>query len=307
MQRQRHSDILALRCARRAPVLATATPETLEQRLRHLLSWLHFWRHNATDDLSSQTAEAARNAPERDGALSALRWWHRHRNGASDAVRELGAAVRAGDLEDAAERLSVMSLKWLRPSRTKPVNDSSVRVDTDLERGVARAAAFLADALTPWDFDRREPALTFVSSWTDDLRAEPGTADEFALVKLASTVKPLHGEWKLTGRTQLFPLGAGGSVIGKAGIYLAGDAPAYVGVEADRVIALPWLPRTRLFVNANYRSSRVPFAPPVVASAGVQHTFALDTRLDLTFRVGVSTRQADKPWFFSPMPQSSYF
>lgn len=306
MRSQQHSEWHTSRCARRT--LATATPEGFEPRLRQLLDRLQFWRDADPDELPSTRGDKASDVLARDGPLGVFKWWRRNeqsaREAAHDAVQQLqdaGTAMRAGDLKSAVENLSEMGVQLLpAPPGASADGESPLAI-------MERCATFIIASLTPWDFDRREPALTFVTSWMDELRAAPGAPDIGPLVRFTSTIKPLHSEWKLSARTKLLELGHGGVLIGKAGVFLAGDAPAYVGLEADRVIALPRLSHTKLFANTNYRSSRKPFATPVVASVGVQQTLVFAKRLELTLRVGLSTRHADRPLFFSPMAHSTYF
>lgn len=163
----------------------------------------------------------------------------------------------------------------------------------------------LAEAVCPWDYDRKEPSLTFVNVWTD---VESVTNEnESARVKLVSTIKPLHQEWKATARTKLLSLGPGGVVFGKAGIYLVGDKDPYVGLEADRVVQVPHLKNTKVFFNANYRSSRKPEQDTVVASTGVQQTVSFGDGLDITFRVGFNSESGFSRPMFAPIPYGFYF
>eukprot|EP00171_Calliarthron_tuberculosum_P017070 IDg17070t1 len=281
---QNNAELRTPRCARRAPALATTTTEGLEPRLRELLNRLQFWRDAEEEELPTTRNEDSSNVLARDGLLGALKWWRRNedtaREAARDAVQDLEAAsvaVRSGDLGTAAEHLTEMGSRLLPAPRNASGNGPFATME--------RCVAFVIASLTPWDFDRREPAVTLVTSWMDELRAAPGAPDAAARVRFTSTIKPLHREWKLTARTLLLQLGSGGALIGKAGVFLAGEAPAYVGLEADRVVAIPRLPDMKLFANANYRSSRKPFAPPVVASVGVQQTLLFANRVELTFRL----------------------
>jgi hypothetical protein len=183
-------------------------------------------------------------------------------------------------------------------------------------RDVRATVLYLAEAVCPWDYDRKEPALTFVNVW-NDVDAVRGDRDS-ASVKLVSTINPVRRSWKLTARTRLLSLGGvaggggagggpGGVVFGKAGIYLVGDTDPFVGVEADRVVSIPRLPRTSLFFNVNYRSSRKLETSPVLASVGVQQTFNLGDGLALTLRAGANSRSGWSRPFFSPVPYGRYF
>jgi hypothetical protein len=164
---------------------------------------------------------------------------------------------------------------------------------------------YLAEAICPWDYDRKEPSLTFVNVWTD---VEAITTDrDTTKVKVTSTIKPLHQEWKLTARTKLLKLGDEGIVFGKAGIYLVGDKDPYVGVEADRTWQLPKLSGTKLFLNANYRSSRKPDSEPVVASIGLQQRFRIRQGLEFTLRAGVGTQNGMSRMYLAPIPFGSYY
>lgn len=284
--------------------MAVADPPTVQQRLADLLELLQFWKE-------SEAVPPPSNE-NKDAPLRWLRFWQRHERDATDSVRQLrgvGDSLRRGDLDSAQDQASGINLRWLNPFRPQggggvvpvpPARDEA----SEIEQRARAVAAFIAEALCPWDYDRREPAVTFANTWTDRATAD---ADDDSQVKITSTIKPLYQEWKLTARTMLIELGDNGVVFGKAGIYLAGDLPAYIGLEADKVVDVPRLKNTKLFVNANYRSSRKPFATPVVASAGVQQTLPLNKRLELTFRLGVSTRSGAHRVFFTPVPYGTYF
>lgn len=164
---------------------------------------------------------------------------------------------------------------------------------------------YLAEAICPWDYDRKEPSLTFVNVWTD-IESDQSNLHSVR-VKLASTIKPLHQEWKATARARLLSLGPGGVVFGKAGAYLIGDKEPYIGLEADRVVDISRFKNTKLFLNANYRSSRKSDEDSVVASAGIQQTVNLGDGLEVTFRVGLNTKNGLSRPFFAPVPYGSYF
>lgn len=284
--------------------MAVSDPPTVQQRLSDLLDLLQFWKDS---EAVPPPSDESKDAP-----LRWLRFWQRHERDAQESVRQLrgvGDSLRRGDLNAAQDQATGINLRWLNPFRPqdapgvapiRPPRDEA----TEIEQRVRAVAGFIAEALCPWDYDRREPAVTFSNAWTDRASVE---GDDDSQVKITSTIKPLYQEWKLTARTLLLELGDGGVVFGKAGIYLAGDLPAYIGLEADKVVSMPRLKNTKLFVNANYRSSRKPFATPVVASAGVQQTLPLNKRLELTFRLGVSTRSGAHRVFFTPVPYGTYY
>lgn len=101
-------------------------------------------------------------------------------------------------------------------------------------------------------------------------------------------------------------LGENTVVFGKAALYLAGELPPYVGVEADRVWKLGRLEGTRLFANINYRSSRKPQVDPVRLSFGVQQDFELAKDVVLTLRIGLNPLAWDN-FFVTPVPNGEYF
>lgn len=222
---------------------------------------------------------------------------------------------------------------WARRVRGERGVRRVVLVEGGERRGdVREAALYVAEAVCPWDYDRKEPALTFVNVWHD---VEAGRGDRAAAkVKLVSTINPLRQSWKVTGRTSLYEMGrpnggprglkdgserdggvggdgaggaTGGIVFGKAGLYLVGDVEPYVGVEADRVVSVPRLQGTSLFFHANFRSSRKPEAGRVLCSAGVQQTVNLSEGFVLTLRVGANSRDGWRKPFASPVPFGRYF
>lgn len=318
MRRQRSTIPSNPQCARRPPtraplVLAVALPQDISARVSQLLNVLQFWKDVEYDALPQSEPQSERGVLAQDGPLGMLKFWRKNETNVQDTTEHLkaaGSAVGKGDLQEAADRLSLLDLNWLLPKRSPPqTNTESTSNDQliTLDHNISAVIAFFAEALTPWDFDRREPSFTLSSSWNDELSHIGGQPEKPGLIKLTSTIKPLYSEWKLTARTKFVNLGRDGTVFGKAGLYLAGSGPPYVGVEADRLLDIPRLAHTKLFANVNYRSSRKPFSAPIVASAGVQHTLVFSNRLDLTFRIGMSTVDPDRPWFIMPMPHSSYF
>lgn len=204
-----------------------------------------------------------------------------------------------------------------------PRDTSGVR---NLSGEVASVASnvllYAVDALTPWDFDRHDFGVTFAHTWEEhDLI--PGGLGAMGMktkgsstkgigtsVKVTSTVKPGEREWKVSARTRLWQSDDGaGVVFAKGGMFLAGSAAPYIGVEADRVWRLPTrvgLPRTKMFGNVNYRSSRMPRRDPVRWSFGLQHEFALAEGLEITMRVGLHPFEK-RLLFMTPVPNGQYY
>ncbi len=279
-------------CAQRRIVLATSTPptfsESIHERLNALVSWLQFWQRADDDELSTNPEQDGGGMLSRDGPLGLLRLWQRHEGTARDAVGSATESLRAtieGRASDAREALD----RFFDATDELPAAE-------EVEEKARSLLTYAAQSLTPWDFDRREPGLTFVHNWQ---------VDE---MKITSTWKPLYQEWKLSARTRLPALSSEqGVIFGKAGLYLAGDLPPYVGLEADRVVCIPRIPRSHLFANVNYRSSRKPFAAVVVASAGLQHTIRIGEGNGLTLRAGWSTKDCTKPFSISIMSSPEYF
>lgn len=326
--------------------MATNGPpkRNVEQTLHDLLEWLSFWKD--ADEAQLENRKTRRGARTRkadssskidtdslrkheigqmllspDGPLGWLKFWEKRSDNTADTTEEphgAGARPRNMELTKFVDRLSAIHRKWLRTwkSITDSTSDPPIPGPqpeppsfdlTQFEQKLTNVSVFMVDSLCPWDYDRRDFGLTFTNSWTDADVPVEGAAPEESVVKVTSTIKPLHQEWKLTARTKLMSLGRGGILFGKAAVYLAGEQPAYVGLEADRVFDVPMLERTKAFANLNYRSSRKPHTDPVVASVGVQQTFPVSKGLELTLRVGVTTRNVGRTFFVSPVPNGSYF
>lgn len=335
-------------CAARRPVAVTvamagpppvhAPGETVQVRLSRLMDWLRFWE-KSVEEGGRQRADLPEGPLKRlmseDGPAGWLKFWDsNHLNFAETGrrIKEAGASLTAGNLEAFQEKLTNINFDWLKPkplpppkADTRTTRSSSpanlqtspaarralAETNVSLEKQVQGILLFLSDSLCPWDYDRHDFGLTFTNTWTDieSVSGGGGTSTANSLVKMTSTIKPLEKEWKLTARTKLLRLGEGGVVFGKAGLYLAGDLPAYIGVEADRVWTVPYLKGTKVFGNVNYRSSRKPQHDPVVASFGVQQTIPIVNGLELTLRFGVDSQLENgkpKP-YVAPIPLGSYF
>lgn len=284
----------------RRPALLAAPPpppppDTLKARLEELLRLLPEYAARA-GSAAAALPEHARRLFADDGPLAAARFWRDNRENAgaaADALLDAGAGAVRGDADAFSRAAARLDLRWLRDAGGLP-------------RMLNTVALAALDALTPWDFDRHDFGLTFANTWVD-ANALPPRADGLSpVVKLTSTIKPLEGEWKLTARSRLVEIGEGGVVFGKAGIYLVGEQPSYVGVEADRVWNVPRLEYTKVFANVNYRSSRKPQRDPVRASFGVQQDFLLGRGMELTLRIGVDPMDEQK-FFVTPVPNGSYF
>lgn len=272
---------------------------TLKSRLEALLNSIPRFIDRATRSTESFAESVPANVKSlfsKDGPLGALQFWRDNRENiqqTTDALLDTGESIVRGDSEQFRENASRLNLRFL-----KDLQDGS---EMNVVRMVHRVTLFAVDALTPWDFDRHDFGITFVTKW-DDVE----TGDLTNHVKLTSTIKPLEGEWKVTGRTKLLELGDGAVVFGKAGIYLAGDHPAYVGVEADRVWRIPRVDGTKLFLNVNYRSSRKPDVDPFKMTLGLQQDFDIAKGVVLTLRIGANPLEADK-LFVTPVASGEYF
>jgi hypothetical protein len=302
------------------------------KRLGDILKFLAFWDRD--DDVESAAVAESRRVSESrkpmegllgpSGALGWLKWAKKNKTSAGQAELQLRGAsreLRAGNWNSFLSKLLEVDLSWLRIPEMRQGRDSNgnggdngsahrqgrVVLDSTATRTASwqHTVLYLAEAICPWDYDRKEPSLTFVNVWTD---VEAITTDrDTTKVKVTSTIKPLHQEWKLTARTKLLKLGDEGIVFGKAGIYLVGDKDPYVGVEADRTWQLPKLSGTKLFLNANYRSSRKPDSEPVVASIGLQQRFRIRQGLEFTLRAGVGTQNGMSRMYLAPIPFGSYY
>lgn len=279
-------------CVQRRVKLATATPppvaESIEERLAGLVRWLQFWQRAEDDELSTRTDQDGGGVLSRDGPLGLLRLWKRHEDSARDAAGSATESVRA-TIEGRASDAGAALKRFIDATDDLPPAE-------EVEKKARSLLTYAAQSLTPWDFDRREPGVTFVHNW------------EVEEMKITSTWKPLFQEWKLSARTRFMSFADDSGVIfGKAGLYLAGDLPPYIGLEADRILPIPRVPRSHLFANVNYRSSRKPFAAVVVASAGIQHTVRIGESNGLTLRAGWSTKDITKPFSISIVSGSDYY
>lgn len=276
------------------------------------------------DRASQQVEDAATSIPghvrnlfSADGPLGALQFWRENKDQIEEATSTLldtGEAAVRGDSDSFRRNAARLDFRWLRPRPAGPieplVDDGGIsgarRARFNLERQVRNLILFALDSLTPWDYDRHDFGLTFAHTWVD-IDANAGRVDAPpAVVKLTSTIKPLEKEWKLSARSKLMELPEGAVVFGKAGLYLAGDRPAYIGAEADRVWKVPRLKGTKVFVNVNYRSSRKPDVDPISTSVGVQQDFEVWKGVQVTLRIGTNPLEMEKI-FVTPVPNGSYF
>lgn len=294
-------------------------PDTLRTRLEHLLNSLPRYAERVSEEASDAVEslpERVRHLFSRDGPFGALQFWREHEKDIKKTTTDLidtGEAAVRRDAERVKRGVLGLDFRWLfrRPveqEEIEPALEPVTRSKTkfNLEKQVKNIALFALDALTPWDFDRHDFGLTFVNVW-EDVDTHTGGPDAApAVVKMTSTIKPLFGEWKLSARSKLLELPEGAVVFGKAGLYLAGERPAYVGVEADRVWKVAGLKGTKIYVNVNYRSSRKPDVDPIKTSLGVQQDFEMWNGITLTIRVGLDPLQRDKI-LITPVPNGSYF
>lgn len=286
-------------------------PDTLRTRLEQLLHRLPRYADRAEEE-AARLPERVQTLFGRDGPLAGLRFWRENRQQIEDAaggLREAGAAAARGDLRRAREHAAGLDLKWLTPPPA-PAGDArgddgegglAAPARLNLEKQLRNATMYAVDTLTPWDYDRHDFGLTFAQTWEE---AGPGSGG--GRVKLTSTLKPLEREWKLSARSQLVEMPAGACVFGKAGMYLAGDKAAYVGVEADRMWPVPRTGGAKLFVNVNYRSSRRPEREPVKMSVGVQKGFEVWGGMVVWVRVGVDVANWGR-LEVTPVPNGEYF
>lgn len=292
-------------------------PKTLKRRLEELLDSIPTFLDRTVSTVESSASsipEHVRNLFAPGGALSALIFWRDNSENLRSTGKTLlnsGEALVKGDTESFRERASGLDFSWLRQKRRESENAGEAQApslpggDDALEKRVRSAAVFVLESLTPWDFDRHDFGLTFANVWYD-VDISQRESDPMAIVKMTSTIKPLEQEWKVSARTKFLDLGEDACIFGKTGIYLAGDKPAYIGLEADRVFPLPNLKDTKLFVNVNYNSSRKPDADPVKSSFGLQQDFQIAKGFELTLRVGINPVTKEK-WYVSPVPYGSYF
>lgn len=304
-------------CNRRIPLsfvpyATTISPErtTMREQLEKILDSIPAF----LDKTTNRVEEAVAGIPERvqylfseDGPLGALNFWRINKEsikGTGQQLLESGELLVKGDADGFREKASGIDLSWLKPTRrSEPANGS--RPGRTVADQLQDTVLFLLESLTPWDFDRHDFGLTFVTVWNDlDTFKREGESD--AIVKMTSTIKPLYQEWKLTARTKLLDLGENTAVFGKAGMYLAGNKPAYIGLEADRVWEIPRLPGTMVFVNVNYRSSRKPQADPIRTTVGIQQDFTIAKGIDLTLRLAFNPLDRHDITV-TPIPNGSYF
>lgn len=280
---------------------------------------------------------STKNAVEQGSLQPLARWWESHRSSVADERERMrtqrfhpGLALRPGGL--------LQKWPWGRADdggekRRDGRKDRKTEEDIELDVSgvVVRMGRFLTRSLSPWDFDRREFALALVQKWEDwevvhgsrgARRGEwlgrgggrkdgDGGENGRASVKVTSTMNPLQGEWKVTGRTPLWRSADwGGVVFAKAGVFLAGERAPYVGLEADRV----WRRRKdngrqkhmAPFVNVSYRSSRLPQWPVVRLAVGVQFGLKMGA-LPVTLRFGLRPLETRGEWFLLPVSNDQYF
>lgn len=289
------------------PPEAGAEPRNLRAQLESLLEAIPRVIDKASDNVESTLSDLPGHVQHlfsEDGPLGALYFWRENRQKITDAgktIRDSGEALVKGDADEFRSRASRLDLSWLRP---RPSSLSTPPADGEFETRVRNVVLFMVESLTPWDFDRHDFGLTFANVWVDADALK--TEHKNVVVKMTSTIKPVEREWKVTARTKLIELGEDAVVFGKAGLYLAGDQPAYIGVEADRVWKLPKLPDTKFFMNVNYRNSRKPQFDPVRTSLGLQQDFRIAKGLDLTLRLGINPLDRTD-WYVTPVPNGSYF
>ena len=303
--------------------------DTLRDQLERILGAIP----RALNRAANQTEQAATGVPDaaaklfaKDGPFGFLQFWRDNEenlNRTGTKIRESGQNLIKGDTKRFREQASEIDFSWLNPNSSRSTRDTDQiqispkdiltdeNIRTEFISKVRSIASFAVKSLTPWDFDRHEFNLTLANTWLDEgtlRRNETSGFNQASVIKMTSTIKPLDSEWKLTARSKLLELGGGGVVFGKAGIYIAGDQPPYIGVEADRVWTVPRLSDlgTKLFANVNYRSSRKPETEPVKSSFGIQQEVDISDAYVLTFRIGINPLQRDK-LLFTPMPNRSYF
>ncbi|CAN8068772.1 unnamed protein product [Agarophyton chilense] len=282
------------RWVRIAPCATTPVPDTqtLKQQLEAILEGIPRFLDNA----SNRVEKAVTDIPDQvkylfseEGPLGVLTFWRENKDNISNTGQQLlesGERLAKGDAKGFREKASGINLSWLRPVRrlgsSESLDDATIVTDQ-----VRKTVLFLIDSLTPWDFDRHDFGLTFATVW-NDVDTSKSADVRVPSLKMTSTIKPVEQEWKLSARGKLFALGENAMVFGKAGLYLAGDKAAYIGAEADRVWSIPRLPNTKIFANANYRSSRKPQAEPFKVSCGIQQDLEVAKGLELTLRIALN-------------------
>ncbi|KAI0560407.1 hypothetical protein FGB62_113g11 [Gracilaria domingensis] len=291
----------------------TPTPETLtlKQQLEAILDALPTFLDTAT----GRVEKAVASIPDQvkylfsdEGPLGVLNFWRENKENISTTGQQLlesGELLVKGDTDAFREKASGINLSWLRPLRQRSRPSETADDNITITHQVRNTLLFLIDSLTPWDFDRHDFGLTFVTIWNDANALKEGDVNR-AVLKMTSTIKPIEQEWKLSARTKLFDLGENAVVFGKAGLYLAGNRPAYIGAEADRVWPIPKLPGTKLFANVNYRSSRKPQDDPVKLTCGIEQEFAVAKGIDLTLRLAFNLME-NMDMRIYPVPSGSYF
>lgn len=279
------------------PPIPPSPPPTLKSRLDSLLKSIPDFIQRAsesTESLAESIPEQARRLFSKDGPLGALQFWRDNRDNieqTTNTLRDASKSILRRDSKSFKRNASLLDFTWLEDK------DGGLHLGTMLKS----LGTFALDSLTPWDFDRHDFGLTFATVWEDVDAGDINTG-----VKLTSTIKPLEKEWKVSARKRLMGLGENAVVFGKAALYLSGELPAYVGVEADRVWNLGRWEGTKLFFNVNYRSSRKPQLDPVRLSCGVQHDFEVAKNVILTLRIGMNPLERDK-FFVTPVPNGEYF
>lgn len=292
-----------------AAVPAAKDSAGFDEALNSLMQFLKFWEPAPAMALGSpsKSLDEERTGMERllgpHGAIAWFRWAEVNK-AKSDALKSgLTGKLTKPEPKPSGLLAWLQDIPWLPFGKKTTVRVTKAPI-ADGTR-IRDLVAYTADSLCPWDYDRKEPGVTFVNVWTDaeGIEGLPNSQR----VKLASTIKLIEQEWKLTARARVLGLGREGVVFGKAGIYIAGEKDPFIGVEADKVIRLPLLSNTGIFGNVNFRSSRKPDVDPVLGSCGLQQTIPFGRGRDLTFRVGIDSAHGKSRVFFSPLPYSSYF
>lgn len=316
--------------------------ETLKTRLDNLLQELPSAMKRVTGgffDALKELPGSTKNAVDQGSLQPLANWWDTHRSAVADERERMrtqgshpGLVLRPAGL--------LQKVPWWKRNRGAGKN-SNGRKDKKREEeneinvggllvGIGR---FLIESINPWDFDRRELALALVQKWEDwevlhgqgtrktrggrDRSIRDGNKDDgkdaegVAAVKVTSTMMPLKGEWKVSGRTPLWrSANWGGVVFAKAGLFLAGERVPYVGLEADRVWRRPNTVGNQKhiapFVNLSYRSSRLPEFPVIRLSTGVQFGLQIGG-LPLTVRFGLRPLETRRNLFLLPVSNDRYF
>lgn len=297
---------------------------------------------------------SAKDAVDEKSFQPLARWWDTHR----PAVVEARSHARE-EASRSKVALYPAGLLFPWPWRKKAVpggDKKKTNDDIGVSDVLVRMVQFFMASLSPWDFDRREFALSLVQTWQDwqilhgsyeqrrhrrrrenfdQLPFDSWESGDKKAVKVTSTMVPLCGEWKVTGRTPLWHSSDwDGVLFAKAGVFLAGERPPFIGLEADRIWHRRqpedanksdqgskkhhkdskvknivkrsghryWAP----FVNVNYRSSRMPHVPVVRMSVGIQFGLPVGG-IPLSFRFGVRPFESRREWFLHPVPRGNYF